>query len=194
MLITSVQVFLGGSRPRPSVGLSFWIMQWFVNKMCHHWLRQWFVHLLTPCHYLNRQVLSRAVYMRGADMYHIEYSMPFIWKINSWRLDDNHQWTGLSLVQVMACCSRHLAISWTGIDFVSRRFCSIHPRIVAQEMLLISITKMSWENYTFKITVASPRANDLTLSHSAFHRCSFFYRSLTNCGLLIPLAPFTNTV
>ena len=66
------------------------------------------------------------------------------------------QRSGSKLVQVMACCWRHQAITWTNIDWSSMKSSDIHIGAISQQMPQSSITKIC-----LKITFEFPRANEL---------------------------------
>ena len=51
---------------------------------------------------------------------------------------------------------RHEAITWTKFYFLSTEQYVIHIWVISQQMLLISVIQV-FENYTFWITVTSPR-------------------------------------
>ena len=72
------------------------------------------------------------------------------------------QISGSTLAQVMGCCWRHPAITWTNVDLSSVKFSDIHIRAISQEMPRPSITKICLKITCLKLHSNFPGTKELT--------------------------------
>ena len=79
------------------------------------------------------------------------WSSDAIWRQGS-------RWT---LVQVMACCLRHQAITWTNVDLSSMRSLGIHLRALSLDTVKIPVNKTRSKIAVLKWQPGLPGANEL---------------------------------
>ena len=79
------------------------------------------------------------------------------------------QWCVSTLTPVMTWCCTRQAITWTNVDLLLNVFCSIHLRVIPQEMVMNFLHNKCLDYHTSEMNTTSPRVNELTYKNVIVH-------------------------
>ena len=141
-----------------------WVTLICITSLGHHWFRWWLVACLVPSHYLNQCCIIvnwthsnklQSNCFRNSYIFIQANEIEYVWEMS-------------------AILSWPQCVNWTIVDQLGSVSSKYHPRPMSQEMLKMSIHKMSLKNTLVKLHPQLSGANELTSHFLQFWTLSYF--------------------